>query len=49
VLGVTAIGATLAEALQRAYAAVEQIHFEGRYFRRDIGQKGLVRLAMLDA
>ncbi len=49
VLGVTAIGATLAEALQHVYAAVEQIHFEGRYFRRDIGQKGLVRLAMLDA
>lgn len=49
VLGVTAIGATLAEALQRAYTAAEQIHFEGRYLRRDIGQKGLLRLALLDA
>jgi phosphoribosylamine-glycine ligase len=25
------------------YAAVEKIHFEGMYFRRDIGQKGLNR------
>ena len=44
VLGVTALGAELQEALDRAYFAVQQIHFEGMQFRRDIGKKGLVRL-----
>jgi phosphoribosylamine--glycine ligase len=39
VLGVTAAGATLAEALDRTYAAVEKIHFEGCHYRRDIGRK----------
>lgn len=38
VLGVTALGDTLSEALERAYAAVEPIHFEGAQFRRDIGK-----------
>ncbi len=41
VLGVTALGDTLAEAARRAYAAVGQLHFEGMYCRRDIGAKGL--------
>lgn len=41
VLGVTAQAPTLAEARERAYAAVERIHFEGAQFRRDIGAKGL--------
>ena len=41
VLGVTAGGDTLRAALDNAYRAVEQIHFEGMHFRRDIGQKGL--------
>ncbi len=36
VLGVTALGNDLAEARARAYAAAEQITFEGRYLRRDI-------------
>jgi phosphoribosylamine--glycine ligase len=43
VLGVTARGATLEEALRRAYARVEVIHFEGRVFRRDIAYRELVR------
>jgi len=43
VLGVTASGADLAAAIQRAYAAVEQIRFEGAHYRRDIGVKGLKR------
>jgi phosphoribosylamine--glycine ligase len=43
VLGVTGLGATLAEAQQRAYAACEQIHFDGAYYRRDIGAKALAR------
>jgi phosphoribosylamine--glycine ligase len=36
VLGVTARGARLAEARAAAYAAVDQIRFEGRQLRRDI-------------
>ena len=41
VLGVTAWAATLAEAREQAYAAVECIHFEGAQFRRDIAAKAL--------
>jgi phosphoribosylamine--glycine ligase len=41
VLGVTAAGATLQEALGRAYQALGEIHFEGMYFRRDIGHRAL--------
>ncbi|MFB3133049.1 MAG: phosphoribosylglycinamide synthetase C domain-containing protein [Rhodothermales bacterium] len=43
-LGVTAVGDDLAEALDKAYRAVDVIHFEGAQYRRDIGQKGLARL-----
>jgi phosphoribosylamine--glycine ligase len=43
VLGVTAAGGTLREAIDRTYAAVERIHFEGMHYRTDIGQKGLKR------
>lgn len=39
VLGVSAIGSTLKEALDRAYEACERIQFEGKYYRRDIGAK----------
>lgn len=38
VLGVTALGKTLDEALEKAYAGVEKIHFDGAYYRRDIGR-----------
>ncbi|MEP6673372.1 MAG: phosphoribosylamine--glycine ligase, partial [Chthoniobacter sp.] len=41
VLGVTALAGDLATARERAYAAVEDIDFEGRQFRRDIAVKGL--------
>ena len=41
VLGVSARGATLAEARDRAYAAVERIEFRGRQFRTDIGYRAL--------
>lgn len=41
VLGVSAVGVTLKEALDRAYQAVGKIHFEGMQFRRDIGAKAL--------
>jgi len=43
VLGVTATGTDLKGALDRAYAAVEKIRFEGMHYRRDIGAKGLKR------
>jgi phosphoribosylamine--glycine ligase len=43
VLGVTADGATLHGAIDRAYQAAGKIHFEGMHFRRDIGRKGLQR------
>ncbi len=41
VLGVTALGADLPKATQKAYLAVEKIHFEGHHFRRDIAAKAL--------
>jgi phosphoribosylamine--glycine ligase len=41
VLGVTGIGCTLAEARDRAYRALERFHFQGMYYRRDIGARGL--------
>ncbi|WP_291321541.1 phosphoribosylamine--glycine ligase [Desulfonatronospira sp.] len=41
VLGVTALGIDLQDAIKRCYQAVDRIHFEGMYYRRDIGQKGL--------
>ncbi|MFP3905189.1 MAG: phosphoribosylamine--glycine ligase [Armatimonadota bacterium] len=37
VLGVTALGDDYDDAFDRAYAAVEKIHFEDMYFRSDIG------------
>ncbi|MGB8262144.1 MAG: phosphoribosylamine--glycine ligase [Terracidiphilus sp.] len=43
VLGVTAAAATLDEALARAYQALQTIHFDGIYFRRDIGHLALKR------
>ncbi len=39
VLGVTAWGENFAQAIAEAYAAVEQIHYEGKYYRRDIGYR----------
>jgi phosphoribosylamine--glycine ligase len=41
VLGVTAVGSSLEEALRRAYLALGEIHFEGIYYRRDIGHRAL--------
>ena len=38
VLGVTALGDTLEEALNQAYAGVEKISFEGAMYRKDIGR-----------
>jgi phosphoribosylamine--glycine ligase len=37
VLGVTAAGGTLDEALGRVYEAAQKIHFAGAHYRKDIG------------
>ena len=44
VLGVTAVAQTLNEALTDAYAAADQITFEDKYCRRDIGKRALQAL-----
>ena len=41
VLGVTAVADTLPEAVKDAYALAEQVAFENRYMRQDIGQRAL--------
>ncbi|KJR96798.1 MAG: phosphoribosylamine--glycine ligase [Desulfobulbaceae bacterium BRH_c16a] len=43
VLGVTAVGKTLEEAIARAYRAVDEIRWTNCYCRRDIGAKALRR------
>jgi phosphoribosylamine--glycine ligase len=43
VLCVTALGETVHEAQQRAYAAVDTIRFEGGFCRRDIGWRAIQR------
>ncbi|MEM8876190.1 MAG: phosphoribosylamine--glycine ligase [Planctomycetota bacterium] len=43
VLGVTALGDTLAEATATAYAAVEKIKFDGMQYRRDIAGRPELR------
>ncbi|MEB3182170.1 MAG: phosphoribosylamine--glycine ligase [Nostocaceae cyanobacterium] len=39
VLNVTAVGDNFDQAFAQAYAALEKIHFEGMYYRRDIGYR----------
>jgi len=41
VLGVTARAADLSAAVERAYAAVENIHFDGMHYRKDIAARAL--------
>lgn len=38
VLGVTATGKTLSAALEKAYAGISKIHFDGMHYRKDIGK-----------
>lgn len=45
VLCVTALGETVRAAQSRAYEAVEKIHWQGCYFRRDIGARAVEREA----
>jgi len=42
VLGITALGNTIADARRHAYAALEKISFEGMHYRKDIGHRALV-------
>ena len=44
VLGITATADTLKQALEKAYAASEQIHFDGLHKRTDIGARALAAL-----
>jgi len=39
VIGITALGRNLKEAIQQLYRAINKIHFEGMYYRKDIGHK----------
>ena len=41
VLGVTATGATLKTAIDRAYDAARRVHFDGMFMRSDIGKRAL--------
>ena len=43
VLGVTAMAGNLEQAICKAYAAVDKIHFEGAHYRTDIGAKGVTK------
>lgn len=43
VLGVTAKGATIREAIDTAYEMVDKIHYDGCFSRRDIGYRALAR------
>ncbi len=43
VLNVVAGGKTLRGSVEKAYQAVDKIHFDGMYFRRDIAKKGLTK------
>jgi phosphoribosylamine---glycine ligase len=41
VLGVTALGKTIADAQKRCYEAMKHIHFDGMHYRTDIGRQAL--------
>ena len=43
VLGVTAVGDNIADAKEKAYAAVDRIHFENAHYRTDIAWRALQR------
>jgi phosphoribosylamine--glycine ligase len=43
VLNVVGFGDDLRSAIDDAYAIVEGVNFSGKFYRKDIGQKGLTR------
>ena len=49
VLGVTAGGADLREAIDNAYQGIAKVRFNGMHYRRDIGHKGLREAGILSA
>jgi phosphoribosylamine--glycine ligase len=49
VMGVTAIAEDLPSAIQRAYAGVSKLQFEGMHYRKDIGAKALRRVSRTPA
>jgi phosphoribosylamine--glycine ligase len=46
VLGVTSLGDTVKEAIDKAYEACSKISFTGHFYRKDIGAKALKRLSI---
>jgi len=44
VLGVTALGRDIRDAISRAYRSVKKIHWQGAHYRTDIGRRALDRL-----
>jgi phosphoribosylamine--glycine ligase len=44
VAAVTSYGNDISEALQKSYSAIEQIRYENKFFRKDIG-KDLLKLS----
>ncbi|MBO7303455.1 MAG: phosphoribosylamine--glycine ligase, partial [Clostridia bacterium] len=42
VLGVVAIGDTLKDAIDTAYANVNKVHFDNAFYRKDIGQRAML-------
>lgn len=48
VLGVTGLGATIRQAIDKAYSAVRKISFEGMQYRHDIGKKALQAAAVTE-
>ncbi|MDH3330009.1 MAG: phosphoribosylamine--glycine ligase [Desulfobulbaceae bacterium] len=49
VLGVTAIGKDISNAIDKAYQAADMIKWPGAYYRRDIGHRALSRLIKKNA
>ena len=43
VLGVTALGESIGQAVETAYGAVGRIGFPGMHYRNDIGHRALAR------
>jgi phosphoribosylamine-glycine ligase len=43
VLGVTAVGADIEQAVKKVYRSIGNITFDGAYYRRDIAHRALNR------
>jgi phosphoribosylamine--glycine ligase / phosphoribosylformylglycinamidine cyclo-ligase len=47
VIAVSAYAPSLQEALDHAYEGVEQVNFEGKVYRRDIGHRYVLQIALI--